>query len=175
MKTIPMTILCAAAALICAPRQAAAAVYAVRTTIQPAGGTEGFELHWTGESGRIYFVQWSADLVEWRYFPVVEYGEAPKTFGFAADSPRLFVRLRHMHYLTSDPEGADIDGDGLGNLFEVMNGFDPFERDTDGDGTPDGAGDEDRDGSLNISEQAAGRNPRIKDNPKVKLSVVAGN
>lgn len=138
-------------------------------------GTSSWRYDWTGAAGWTYFIQWSEDLVNWHYFPVIEHGTDFDYFEFSTTADRFFVRLRYTDIATTDPRGDDFDGDGLSNLFEVMNGLDPFSTDSDGDGTLDGAEDEDQDGSLNVSEEVAGRDPEVKDHPAVKLSVVVGN
>ena len=66
---------------------------------------------------------------------------------------------------------ADLDGDGLSNIFEVTYGYDPFQTTSTIDG-PDGSLDPDEDGIGNSSEQAAGSAPMIKDNPILELKVL---
>jgi RHS repeat-associated protein len=52
--------------------------------------------------------------------------------------------------------GTDIDQDGLSNAEEALAGTWPLARDTDGDGTPDGAEDADEDGVSNAAERNLG-------------------
>ncbi|MBN9643741.1 hypothetical protein ACFSSC_00375 [Corynebacterium mendelii] len=52
----------------------------------------------------------------------------------------------------ADTVDPDIDGDGVNNNDEIAAGLDPANRDTDGDGTPDGEEDSDRDGLKNAAE-----------------------
>jgi len=138
-------------------------------------GTSSWRFDWTGAAGYTWFIQWSEDLVTWHYFPVIEHGTDFDYFEFSTNADKFFLRLKFTDIATTDPEGADFDGDGLSNLFEVMNGLDPFSDDTDGDLVLDGSEDEDLDGSVNTSEAVSGRNPQVKDHPAVKLSVVVGN
>jgi hypothetical protein len=134
-----------------------------------AGSSGTWNMDWEGVVGRVYFIQWSIDLLEWNYLPVIEAGEDISSFGAASSSDKFFLRL---HYANFDPEdsdyldaeNADYDNDDMSNLFEVMNGFNPFVFDAIAD--PDG------DGLNNANEQTAGTDPKSKDNPAVKLSVV---
>jgi hypothetical protein len=70
------------------------------------------------------------------------------------------------HKLHTDPCNADTDGDGIGNWDELHGAFDVnhakhlnykpgldwLDPDTDGDGIPDGADDQDHDGVSNLDE-----------------------
>ena len=129
-----------------------------------------WNVDWIGAIKRVYFVQWSIDLLEWNYLPVIEAGEDISSFGFLSSTDKGFLRLYYIDFENetdagyTDPEGSDYDGDGMSNLFEVMNGFNPFVYDATAD--PDG------DGLNNVNEQTAGTDPKSKDNPAVKLSVV---
>lgn len=144
---------------------------------QGAQGT--FNADWEGVSGRTYFTQFSLDLETWHYAPFIDFGEDPHSRGIQSDSDKFFLRLHYGDFpgITSleDAMNADLDGDGLSNIFEVMNGFNPFDTDSDDNGIPDGAEDTDQDGSLTLVEQMTGRNPQVKDHPAVKLSVIVGN
>lgn len=57
----------------------------------------------------------------------------------------------------------DIDGDGLDNATELSIGSNPYVRDTNGDGIPDGDEDFDRDGISNQEEVFRGRDPRVRE------------
>jgi hypothetical protein len=143
------------------------------------GAQQTFNLDWEGAVGRTYFMQLSLDLVNWHYAPFMHFGEGAHGRGIHSDTEKLFMRLEHQDVpginSLEEAMNADFDGDGLGNLFEIMNGFSPYDIDSDDDGIPDGASDADEDGMLTIFEQTSGRNPEVKDNPAVKLSVVVGN
>lgn len=102
------------------------------------GSSNTWNLDWTGVMDRTYFIQWSLDLKTWHYFPVMEYGEGAKMFGYSASEDKFFVRLRFADIPTSDPELADFDGDGIGNMAELTLGTNPLDSDTDHDGVPDG-------------------------------------
>lgn len=127
-------------------------------------GTGAFD--WEGGAERTDFVQWSDGLGEWRYLPLIKYGEAPNSIGVASDAPMLFLRVYHPDRevppgLTA--ETADFDDDGLTNLFEVLNGLDPMD--------PNTVPDTDGDGLNDVHEQASGTDPNVMDHPAVKLTV----
>jgi hypothetical protein len=82
--------------------------------------------------------QRSTDLLTWESFPIIETGQdAAVSYGFTSDSPRVFVRLRHVEGAFTDPYVLDFDGDGLTNQQELALRTDPFSADTDGDGMGD--------------------------------------
>jgi len=101
----------------------------------------GFNLDWYGHGSRTYFVEYSADLTNWAYMPVIESGvDAALGYGFSTPGDKLFLRVRYTDTVTSNPNSADFDGDGVSNWDEVRiggTGTDPFEWDTDGDGKSD--------------------------------------
>jgi hypothetical protein len=98
-----------------------------------------WRLKWWGKAGRTYFIQHSSDLnLPWEWLPVVEAGDNGLTQGgFTASGGRAFLRLRYSDIPTSDPQGADFDGDGLSNLAEVGQGLNPLSSDSDSDGLSD--------------------------------------
>lgn len=55
---------------------------------------------------------------------------------------------------------TDSDGDGLYDVWEIKNGFDPNSSDENGNGIADGSDDFDSDGVSNSTEYANGTNPR---------------
>ena len=57
----------------------------------------------------------------------------------------------------------DSDGDGLPDFWELENGFDPFNPDSNNNGTPDGEEDGDNDDLPNIGEFLLERDPTNKD------------
>lgn len=160
----------AALMLICAGTLSADAPTAPQEQVSFAAGASGtWNLDWAGVDGRVYFVQWSVDLVHWNYLPLIEAGEGTKSFGAASSSGMLSLRLHYANFDPEDPdyldpEHADYDHDGMNNLFEVMNGFDPF--------VPNVNPDPDEDGANNTNERNAGTDPNVKDHPAVKLSVM---
>jgi hypothetical protein len=136
-----------------------------------------FRFKWFGKSGRTYFIQHSEDLMQpWLYVPIIESGdESVKEWGFTSTGDRFFLRLKYSDIPTTDPAGADFDGDGLSNLAEVQAGADPLDTDSDDDGLPDGwedshglnpmnaadaAIDSDDDGLTSLEEYNAGTDPR---------------
>ena len=129
---------------------------------------------WAGVSGRTYFVQWSTDLVNWYYAPILDYGEGDHSHGMDASSPKFFTRLHYGGWYNSleEARSADMDGDGLSNLFEVTYGYDPFDPQSTAGGS-DNQLDPDEDGMSNTTEQAQGCDPMKKDNPKLMLQVDA--
>ena len=102
-------------------------------------GTPGaYEFAWWARSGRTYSAQRSTDLLTWESFPLIETGhDAAVSYGFTSESPRVFVRLRHLEGTFADPYAEDFDDDGLTNQQELLLRTDPFSADTDRDGMPD--------------------------------------
>ncbi len=127
---------------------------------------------WAGVAGKTYFFQWSNDMENWYYAPIIDFGEGDHSYGCASTTPRFFVRLHHTDLYGSleEARNADFDGDGLSNLFEVTYGYNPFQPTSTIDG-PDALLDPDDDGMGNDTEQALALNPMVKDNPKVLLQV----
>lgn len=58
---------------------------------------------------------------------------------------------------------TDSDKDGLPDYWELEHDLDPFNPDSDGDGTPDGEEDEDRDDLPNVGEFILDRDPNDRD------------
>lgn len=149
------------------------------------GTSNSYSAEWIGIAERTYFFQWSLDLVDWTIAPVMAHGVAPlgvHTYGAESDAPAFFVRLKFADIPTSDPELADFDNDGLGNLAEVNIWTDPLNADTDGDGVIDGveeansgnplsntdgdplySGDSDGDGLSDAAEARMGTSPTLWD------------
>lgn len=117
-------------------------------------GTSGtWNAEWNGAAERTDFLQWSLDLVDWYYMPVVEHGSGVHSYGFWSSSGKLFLRLESTDHPTTDPDNDDFDGDGISNSDEVsIYNTDPLKSDTDCDGLSDG------NEILNI-----GTNPRVAD------------
>jgi Bacterial TSP3 repeat len=149
-------------------------------------GTSGtWNADWNGLAGRTDFFQWSINLEDWHFAPVVEYGGGVKNYGFLSSTDKLFVRLEHAYIPSSDPDGDDYDGDSLSNVDEVtLHDTDPLKLDTDDDGMDDGweiansldprdggsidplngaDGDFDEDGLSNLYEYYCGANPNVAD------------
>ncbi|MEI7955851.1 MAG: hypothetical protein WCJ66_11835 [Verrucomicrobiota bacterium] len=128
---------------------------------------------WTGVAGKTYFFQWSNDLENWYYAPIIDFGEGDHSYGCASTSPGFFVRLHHTDIYGSleEARSADFDNDGLSNIFEVTYGYNPFQT-TSTAGGPDASLDPDEDGLGNYTEHTSGSNPMVKDNPIVQLEVI---
>lgn len=138
------------------------------------GGLGTSNAAWQGVGGRTYFMQWSPDMVTWHYAPLIEFGTGGHGRGLDSSSAKFLVRLHYGDFpgITSLDEAmsADLDGDGLSNIFEVTYGYDPFQQTSTIDG-PDESLDPDEDGLGNASELAARANPMLKDNPMLQLEV----
>ncbi len=144
----------------------------------PVNFTQGllgtYAADWQGVEGRIYFMQWSTDLVTWQYAPFLDFGDGMHSRGLESSTDKFFVRL----FTVDDPSitsleeamNADLDGDGLSNIFEVTYGYDPNNANSTADGA-DNAIDPDGDGLSNATENTRGLNPMKKDNPKLLLQV----
>lgn len=106
-------------------------------------GTASANVTWDSVDGRSYFLQYSTDLVNWNYFPLIEYGDGTPQFsyGFEANGSKVFSRL---HYIDApfigNVEDADFDKDGISNWNEIKTGGSntkPFEYSSAGDGISD--------------------------------------
>lgn len=95
---------------------------------------------WQSKPGRIYFIQYSEDLLRrWQYAPVIELGDGSvKEWKVAPAGTRLTVRLRHHASIAADPAVADSDTDGLPNEWEIEHGLDPLSDDSRTDADSDG-------------------------------------
>ncbi len=102
-----------------------------------------WDADWTGEQDRIYFAQWSPDLVNWVYLPTMKHGASIHGIGADLSGTKGFLRLHYYDDPTiSDldaAKAADHDNDALSNWEEVnIHGTDPTNPDTDDDTLPDG-------------------------------------
>ena len=133
-----------------------------------------FATDWQGVAGRIYFMQWSTDLLAWRYSPFLDFGDGMHSYGFESSTDQFFVRLKCIDdpEITSLDEAmeADFDGDGLSNIFEVAFGYDPYDASSTADGA-DSSLDMESDGMTNATEHTKALNPIVRDNPKLLLEI----
>lgn len=87
------------------------------------GSSGTWNADWNGVAHRVYFLQWSLDLVTWSYAPFMEFGAGLKTKSCSSTSERFFVRLKYTDadWVTTMQEArdADLDGDGIPNWFEI--------------------------------------------------------
>jgi hypothetical protein len=113
------------------------------------GASSTWNADWSGVTSRTYFLQWSLDLVNWNYAPLVEFGAGLKSFGINTQGePKFFVRLHYVDdtgvTTLQQARDADFDNDGIPNYYEVENLFtNPLDKnsaggDSDNDGLPDG-------------------------------------
>ena len=113
------------------------------------GGSGTWNADWQGVAGRTYFLQWSLNLEQWHYGPLVEFGTGVKSFGIDTQGEeKFFVRLVFINDETvtslQEARNADFDGDAIPNWFEVEEvGSNPFDKnsaggDSDADGLADG-------------------------------------
>lgn len=116
--------------------------------------TQGIGTTWNADwtstwANRTFFALGSTDLVNWEFFPVVEFGTGAKITGFDnGGAPKYFFRLKYIdaEWVTTEQAArdADFDGDGIPNWFEVEElGSDPLDKDSAGgdqnsNGLPDG-------------------------------------
>lgn len=128
-------------------------------------GASSYRFDWTGEAGLTYFVQYSQDLQNWQYFPLIDHGVVHDAVDVtpldASNKPlaKFFMRLVYTDIPTTDPEGDDFDGDGIPNLYELVNMLtDPLLWDTDGDGNSDANEDFDGDMYGHLFEEVLGMN-----------------
>lgn len=99
------------------------------------------DIDWESTSGLTYFVQYSFNLNDWNYLPVIESGNgSPIGYSLQSASDKMFVRLHYTNIPTNSPHSADFDNDGLTNWEEVRvggTGTDPFDADSNDDGIRD--------------------------------------
>lgn len=90
-------------------------------------------LSWFGQTGLTYLIQYTEDLQNWNFFPVIETGRNEViTYGFQSSGTKFFVRLRAMDAFGSGSAWVtDTDGDGIPDYWELVNGFNLFDS---GDG-----------------------------------------
>ncbi len=154
------------------------------------GSSGTWNADWIGVAERTYFVQYSLDLVNWGYAPLLRHGAGVQLCGMQTlNAEKYFIRLKY----SDDPAVntlvkarlADFDGDGIPNAVELEygTGSDPFDinsvgPDSDSDGMPDAwefayglnpntnadsGGDLDGDGLTNLPEYQARTKPNYYD------------
>ena len=174
-----------ATALFAAMPQRHAAAEVEHPHISLAQGAQGRSIGWNGKPGDTYFVQWSWDLRDWFYYPIIYPGDgSPVVHKLESSSANIFTRLRWTDQPhDGDPHSRDFDDDGLSSIEELTNpiqtdplnpdsdgdllrdgweleyGFAPNNPDMNGDGILDGLEDPDGDGADNVTEQFQHGNP----------------
>ena len=137
-------------------------------------GQGTFNADWEGVAGRTYFMEFSTNLIDWHFAPFIDFGDGPQSRGIQSNSDKFFLRLAYDNFAginsLDDAMNADLDGDGLSNIFEVTHGYSPFDVESTADGL-DASVDPDLDGLGNAAEHAAGTDPMSKDNALLLLSV----
>jgi len=93
---------------------------------------------WQGVAGRVYFVQWSEDLINWDYVPTIFHGTGTHTVQYQGSSVQIYCRIKGVRIPSVNPNTEDFDDDGVSNLTELTMGLDPLSADSDGDGFSDG-------------------------------------
>lgn len=159
-----------------------------QTQVSVTEGSSGtWNVNWVGVTARTYFLQWSIDLVQWQYAPVIEFGTGAKSCGIPTQGERkFFVRLHYADGTSvttlQEARKADFDNDGIPNHYEIENLLtDPLDAnsaggDSDNDRLADGwelyrfgnltkcgYDDPDGDGYTNFEECAHGSNPDSAD------------
>jgi len=115
--------------------------------LETGPSADSYQFSWWGRPGVTYFLQSSENLMDWKFFRLIEPGkEDLSAWGFGTTADGLFLRLAYTEEETLDPWNEDIDGDGIGNYDELLLGLHPFESaaalnpalDEDGDGVING-------------------------------------
>lgn len=112
-------------------------------TINPGTLSNHHIISWWGEADQSYSIQYSLDLNDWNFLPVIEDGRNETIeYGIHAEGQKVFVRLAfsedadrladnweeefQLNLLPdSEVEFSDTDGDGYLNVFEFFKDSDP--------------------------------------------------
>jgi len=147
---------------------------------QGAAGT--WNLDWQGVEHRVYFMQWSLDLVTWNNCPSIKFGAGLLHQGCNSSTAKFFIRLMYYDDPTIETleqaQSSDYDGDHVSNLDEVQAGLNPFSAmDSDADSmaddwerfwfagslSHDGLANGDGDEFTDAEEYALGLNPTVNE------------
>ena len=118
-----------AVACCCAPLHAQMPPQSQVSFTQGSSGT--WNADWDGANNRTYFVQYSLDLVNWAYSPLMRHGTGIQNCGVQTENaPRFFIRLKYRDNPAVNTlvkaRLADFDGDGIPNALEYATGGDPL-------------------------------------------------
>ena len=97
------------------------------------------------------------------FSPTNAFSIAPPTRDDDADPDSDALNNLGEQTETTDPNNPDHDGDTLLDGWEVLYGFNPLLRDTDGNSTDDDQEDNEPDGLINAGEQSNGTHPFVVD------------
>lgn len=131
-----------------------------------AGSSGTWNRDWQGVPHRVYFMQWSVDLVSWSFYPFMNFGSELHSRKLNSSTPKFFSRL----FYYDDPNietleqamNHDYDGDGVSNMDEIaVLGTSPNQFSSNRTGLSDGVQDFDQDGVSNADEVALGLDPGV--------------
>jgi hypothetical protein len=93
-----------------------------------ASSTGDFAAKWFGLDGHVYFLELSADLVEWSWVPIYEIGDDDALeYGFSTNADRLFLRLQFSDDPESELLSSIYNQGGISAWNQVQLGYNPFE------------------------------------------------
>lgn len=118
-------------------------VIAIDLTVEPDfSSEEEVILSWDAESGKHYFIEYSNNLIDWTYFPLIETGQDHRriSWDFPATTGKQFFRIQYINQnpAQENPYIDDFDGDGVTNEEELAQGTNPLiSKDLNSNSIPD--------------------------------------